>query len=70
MDDFKIFSLNEKKLETLLQTIRIYGQYIGMKFVIEKCIILIMKKGKTETMEEIEMPNQEIIWILREKENY
>ena len=32
MDDIKPFARNEKELETLLQTIGIYGQDIGMKF--------------------------------------
>ena len=37
MDDIKIFAKNEKELETLVQTIRIYSQDIGMEFGIEKC---------------------------------
>ena len=36
MDDIKIFAKNEKELETLVQTIRIYSQDIGMEFGIEK----------------------------------
>ena len=36
MDDIKKFAKNEKELETLVQTIRIYSQDIGMEFGIEK----------------------------------
>ena len=36
MDDIKLFAKNEKELETLIHTIRIYSQDIGMKFGIEK----------------------------------
>ena len=32
MDDMKLFAKNEKELETLIQTIRIYSQDIGIKF--------------------------------------
>ena len=61
---------NEKKLETLIQTIRVYSQDIGMELDIEKYPMLIMKSGKRETKERIELPNKESIRTLREKENY
>ena len=41
MDDIKASAKNEKELETLTQTIRIYSQDIGMKYGIERCAILI-----------------------------
>ena len=37
---------NEKDLETLIHTVGIYGQGIGMEFGIEKCAMLVMKSGK------------------------
>ena len=37
MDDIKLFTKNEKELETLIQKVRIYSLNIGMEFVIEKC---------------------------------
>ena len=43
MDDIKIFAKNEKELESLIQTITIFSQHIGMEFVIKKCAMLIMK---------------------------
>ena len=46
MDDIKLFAKNEKEQETLIHTVRIYCQDIGMKFCIEKCAILVMKSGK------------------------
>ena len=41
-----MFAKNEKELETLIQTARIYCRDIGMEFAIEKCALLIMRKGK------------------------
>ena len=32
MDDIKIFAKNEKEVETLIQTIKIYSQDMGMEF--------------------------------------
>ena len=39
MDDIQIFAKNEKELETLIQTIRIDSQDIGIEFWIENCAI-------------------------------
>ena len=69
MNDIKIFDKNEK-LETLIQTIRIYSQDIGMEFGMKNYAMLIMKKEKRKTIEGIELSNQESIRILGEKENY
>ena len=59
MDDIKLFAKNEKELETLIHTVRIYSQDIGMEFGIEKCAMLVMKSGKWHTIDGIELPNQD-----------
>ena len=38
MEDIKLFVKNEKELETLIQTVRIYYQDVRMEFGIEKCV--------------------------------
>ena len=65
MEDIKIFAKNQKELETLIQTIRIYTQDIGMEFGIEKCAMLVKK-----ITEGIELLSQEKIRTLGEKEHY
>ena len=70
MNNIKIFAKNENEQETLIQTIRISIQHIGITFVIEKCAMLIMKKGKRETTKGIELSTQKSIRKLEEKENY
>ena len=35
LDNIKLFAKNEKVLETLIQTVRIYSQYIAMEFGIK-----------------------------------
>ena len=52
MDDVKVFARTKKELETVIQTVRIYIQDIGMEFGIEKCAILIVKKGKEKQKNE------------------
>ena len=51
MDDIKLFAKSEKELETLIQTIKIYSQDIGMEFVIEKCDMLITRSRKRQIVE-------------------
>ena len=59
MDDVKLFAKNERKLETLLLTGRIFSQDIGIEFGIEKCAILEMKNGKRHMTEGTAILNQE-----------
>ena len=70
MDDIKLFAKNEKELETLIHAVRIYSQDIGMEFGIEKCAMLVMKSGKRHMTDGIELPNQDRIRTLEEKETY
>ena len=60
MDDIKIFAKNENP-DT---NIKIYSQYIGMKFGIEKMCHANNKKGERLTAEGIELSNQETIRTL------
>ena len=47
IDNIKLFAKNEKKKkETLIQAVRIYGPDIGMDFHIDKCVMLILRKGE------------------------
>ena len=68
MDDIKLFAKNEKELETLIHTLRIYSQDLGMEFGIEKCGLLAMKSSKRHLTDGIELPNQDKIRTLAENE--
>ena len=70
MDDIKLSAKNEKELETLIHTVRIYSQDIGMEFGIEKCVKLVMKSVKQYRTDGMELPNQDKIRTLGEKETY
>ena len=64
-----LLAKKEEELETLVQTIRICSQDIGMEFGIEKCAIFIMKSGKRRIKEGIELQKQERIRTVGKKEN-
>ena len=69
MDDIKLFPKNEKELETLIHSVTIYSQDIGMEFGIEKYAMLVMKCSKRHRTDGMELPNQDKIITLRENEN-
>ena len=68
MDDIKLFAKNEKELETLIHAVRIYSQDIGMEFGIEKCAMLVMKRGKRHMTDEMEQTNYDKITTFGENE--
>ena len=68
MDDIKLFAKNEKELEILIHAVRIYSQDEGMDLGLKKRAILLMKRGKRHLMDGVELPNQDKIRTLREKE--
>ena len=70
MDDIKLFAKNEKELETLIHAVRINSQDIGMESGIEKCAMLVMKSGKRQITDRMELPNQDKIRTLSENETF
>ena len=70
MYDINLFVKNEKELETIIHTVRIYSEDIGMEFGIEKCVMLVMKSGKRHLTDGIELRNQDKIWTPTENETY
>ena len=46
MDDLKLFSKNEKQMDTLVRTVHVFSTDIGMMFGMKKCEIVTMKRGK------------------------
>ena len=70
MDDLKLYSRSEKELDSLLQTVRVFSENIGMEFGIEKCAMLVMEKGKIVKSVGIELPDGKVIKSLQEGESY
>ena len=70
MDDLKLHSRSEKGLDSLLQTVCVFSEDIGMEFDIEKCDMLVMEKGKIMKSVGIELPNGKVIKSLQEGESY
>ena len=58
----------KKELETLIHAVRIYSLDLGMEFGIQKCAMLVVKRGKRYTTDGIELPNHDKIRTLGEEE--
>ena len=44
VDDLKLYSRSKKGLDSLVQTVCVFSEDIGMEFGIEKCAVLVMEK--------------------------
>ena len=70
MDDLKLYSRSEKGLDSLVQTVRVFSEDIGMEFGMEKCAMLVKEKGKIVKSVDTELPDRKVIKSLQEGESY
>ena len=61
MDDLKLYAKNEKGLESLVQTVLIFSDDIGMEFGIDKSAILVLKRGKITKFDGISFPDGRVL---------
>ena len=61
MDDLKMFAKNKKEIDSLVSTVQLVSQDIGMQFGVQKCGVTVMKRGKLVTSEGIVLANGENI---------
>ena len=70
MDDLKLYSRTEKELNSLVETVRIFSKDINMEFGIQKCALLVLKRGKSVKTEGIQLQDSSFIRSLEYDENY
>ena len=68
MDDVKLYAKSQSQLDTLIQSVRIFSNDIGMKFGIEKCAVLVLKRGKLTQSEGITLAGENTIKAMGESE--
>ena len=61
MDDLKLYSRSEKRLDLLVHTILIFCKNVGMEFGIERCAMSVIQKGKIVKSVGIELPDGKVI---------
>ena len=70
MDDLKLYSKNEKELDSLIQTVRVFSQDIRMEFGIDKCATIVLKRGKLVKSDGIKLPDGKEMKSLNEGDGY
>ena len=53
MDDLKLYAKSQNEIESLIHTVRIFSDDIGMEFRLDKCATIKMKRGKLVEMERV-----------------
>ena len=66
----KLYARNENQLDSLIQTVRIISKDIGMKFGIEKCAVLVLKRSRLAQSEGIRLPDETTIRAMRGSKGY
>ena len=56
-DDLKLFGESERDIESLVNTVDRFSCDISMQFGIEKCDVIIMKRGRMVTCDGIQLPD-------------
>ena len=70
MDDLKLYAKNEKGLDSLVQTVRIFSDDIGMECGIDTCATLVLKRGKLTKFDGISLPDGTVMKVLIEEAVY
>ena len=66
MDDLKLYGKSENEIKGLVSTVEVFSQDIRMEFGIEKCVVIIMNRGKVKSTDGIELPSGEKIREIEE----
>ena len=69
MDDLKLFGKSEDQIDSLVQTIQVFSEDIGMEFGLRKCGVLLMKRGKKVRCDDITLLDGRIMREI-EREGY
>ena len=57
MGDLRLYAKSERELNPFIQTMRIFSEDVGTVFGLDKCAVLVLKRGKMVRTEGIELPD-------------
>ena len=61
MEDLKLFAKNQDQIDSLVQTVHLFSEDIGMQFGLNKCGVLVLKRGKILKQDGITLPNGQMM---------
>ena len=59
MDDRKLLVKSKNQIDSLVETVHLFSEDIGMQFGIKKCGVLIMERGKVIRADGIRLPDEQ-----------
>ena len=59
MDDLKLFGKREEQTDTLVRTVHVFSNDIGIEFGMKNCGIPTMKRGKVVGCKRVMLPNND-----------
>ena len=66
MDDLKLYGRNDREVESLVHTVRIFTEDTGMQFGIKKCATIELQCSKVKHTEGIVLPNAQVVHEVEE----
>uniref|UniRef100_A0A1X7TDD6 Reverse transcriptase domain-containing protein n=1 Tax=Amphimedon queenslandica TaxID=400682 RepID=A0A1X7TDD6_AMPQE len=67
MDDLKLYGKTEEQIESLVNTVQLVSDDIGMEFGVAKCGMLVLKRGKVVKSEGIILPSGDVVKEIEEE---
>ena len=61
MDDLKVYGKDKAEVESLVATVQLISQDIGMEFGVKKCGVVVLRRGKLCKSEVIKLINGQTI---------
>ena len=61
MADLNFFGKNDDQIDSLVNTVYVFSEDIGMEFLLKKYGVVIMKRGKLVRFDGIHLPNGDVI---------
>ena len=57
---FEAVCKSERELDSLIQTVKNFSDHVGMVFGLDKCAVLVLKRGKMVRPKVIELPDESV----------
>ena len=57
MDDLKLYGSDERQIDSLINTVRVFSNDIRMAFGLKKCGLVLMKRSKVVKYEGVDLPD-------------
>ena len=61
MNDLQLFGRTKDQIDSLVKTVNLFSGDMGMTLGVNKCSVIVRKRGKLAEFDGIQLPNGEVI---------